>query len=62
VEKEAGTSLTAGPLRIDEAILHFLAGVPAMDVHLHSYVKRVGSAHALPGSQSRCVSDIVRVE
>lgn len=35
VELGAGDTLTQSPLRIDERILHFLTGVPAMDGRLH---------------------------
>ncbi len=61
VETEVGASLTGGPLRIDEAILHLLAGVPGMDAQLRAYVEPIGPVRALPPSQSRRVSDIVRL-
>ncbi len=35
----AGSSLTASPLRIDERVLHFLAGVQHLDEHLAGFVR-----------------------
>jgi hypothetical protein len=40
IEKEAGHSLTSAPLRIDERILHYLAGVNALDPALEPLLQR----------------------
>ena len=39
VELEPGHGLTAAPLRIDERILHYLAGVNALDTRLESLIR-----------------------
>ena len=39
VEVEPGHGLTTAPLRIDERILHYLAGVNAPDPRLHSMIQ-----------------------
>ncbi len=50
VEVGAGGSLTAGPLRIDERILHELAGVPQLDDRLASLVHLLPPPEDLVGS------------
>jgi hypothetical protein len=56
------TSLTTAPLRIDEAILHFLVGVASMDVQLQPYLEPIAPVdpEALPPSHARAVADIVQ--
>src|SRR5579863_267514 len=46
IEIEAGRSLTRGPLRIDERILHYLVGISHLDQRLFSLF------HPLPASQT----------
>jgi hypothetical protein len=40
IELESGTGLTAAPLRIDERILHYLAGINALDPRLRGILRR----------------------
>jgi hypothetical protein len=60
--EHAVTSLTTAPLRIDEAILHFLVGVASMDVQLQPYLEPISpiDADTLPPSQARAVAEIVQ--
>ncbi len=51
IELGAGTSMVASPLRIDERVLHFLAGVQHLDEHLVGFVRPVtepGSGALVP--------------
>jgi ATPase family associated with various cellular activities (AAA)/Winged helix domain, variant len=43
--------LTTSPLRIDERILHYLAGVPSMDERLRGLTEPLSAAGTLPASQ-----------
>jgi hypothetical protein len=61
LDVESHASVTGAPLRIDEAILHVLAGVPTMDERLRAYVEPVGAAPSLPPSQAARASDVVRL-
>jgi ATPase family associated with various cellular activities (AAA)/Winged helix domain, variant len=50
VELDDDTRLTTSRLRIDERILHFLAGSPYLDSRLHGLLRRVPVPDALPAS------------
>ncbi len=58
VEVTPGDSLTASPLRIDERILHYLAGTPYMDERLAGFVAPVRAPDSLPDSH-RALADRV---
>ena len=58
VETTPGDSLTAGPLRIDERILHHLAGVSTVDERLRGIVRRL-PAQALPASREAAAAKVV---
>lgn len=60
IEVGGGVSLVAGPLRIDERILHFLAGVHHLDEHLTGYVTVEPVADALLPTQAKLADAIVR--
>jgi hypothetical protein len=53
VELEPGAPLTSAALRIDERVLHFLAGVPCLDERLTGLVEVIPPPFALPESQRR---------
>jgi hypothetical protein len=53
VELEPDGAVTTARLRIDERILHFLAGVPYLDVRLHGLVRPVDPPTDLPPSHQR---------
>lgn len=52
VEPDGSAPLTAAPLRIDERILHYIAGINTLDARLHPYVRlrkpmsRIAEQHA----------------
>jgi hypothetical protein len=48
----AGDSPTASPLRIDERVLHYLAGAPAVDERLRGLVERVPARETVPPSHA----------
>ncbi|MDB4950659.1 MAG: ATPase central protein [Gemmatimonadetes bacterium] len=50
VEPAAGDSLAAGPLRIDERVLHYLAGTGGLDERLAGLVEPVPAADEMPPS------------
>ncbi|WIX99167.1 ATP-binding protein [Amycolatopsis mongoliensis] len=52
VDVENDGSLTSARLRIDERILHFLAGAPGLDHRLRGLARRVPSPAGLPASQT----------
>ena len=58
VETAPGESLTAGPLQIDERILHHLAGVSSADERLRGIVRRV-PAQTLPASREAAAAKVV---
>ncbi|MFB7469393.1 ATP-binding protein [Kitasatospora sp. NPDC056184] len=60
VELDDETALTTSRLRIDERVLHFLVGVPYLDVRLHGLLTRVGPPGALPAPHERCAADLAR--
>ena len=56
---DAATGLTTARLRIDERILHFLVGVPYLDVRLHGLLTRVPApAEGLPATHERAAATI----
>ncbi|MGW3231686.1 ATP-binding protein [Kitasatospora sp. NPDC001095] len=58
VELDDETALTASRLRIDERVLHFLVGVPYLDVRLHGLLTRVGPPGELPDPHERCAAEL----
>ncbi|KUL44577.1 AAA family ATPase [Streptomyces sp. NRRL F-4489] len=50
VELADVTQLTTSRLRLDERILHFLAGAPYLDARLHGQLRRVSAPATLPPS------------
>jgi hypothetical protein len=58
IEKEAGASLTSAPLRIDERILHFLAGVNVLDSRLEPLL-RTGPSPAWIAQEHRQIAEEV---
>jgi len=51
VEVTAGQPLTSGPLRVDERVLHFLAGIEYVAEQLDGLARPLPPAQALPPSQ-----------
>ncbi len=47
----AGEPIVSAPLRIDEAVLHYLAGAPSLDERLHALVEAIAPNDPLPESQ-----------
>ncbi|MFF7650934.1 AAA family ATPase [Streptomyces sp. NPDC007983] len=58
VELEDDTRLTTTRLRLDERILHFLAGSPYLDARLHGLLRRAPAPRALPASYDRAASRV----
>lgn len=58
VEVGAGDGLTTSPLRIDERVLHYLAGIACIDDRLRGVTEAVPPTEALPPSQ-RAVAEQV---
>jgi hypothetical protein len=58
IEIGAGDSLTASSLRLDEQVLHYLAGVPHMDDRLRGMLEQVPPAADLPQSHHTQASAI----
>ena len=58
VEVLPGDCLTTSPLRIDERILHYLAGMPALDERLRGLTEPLNPQGGLPASQ-RAVAERV---
>ncbi|MGW0791108.1 AAA family ATPase [Streptomyces sp. NPDC002911] len=50
VELDDETRLTTSRLRLDERILHFLAGSPYLDARLHGLLRRTTAPDSLPAS------------
>ena len=59
VEVETGDTLTTSPLRIDERVLHYLAGAPYLDERLRGLVEPAGVPGELPPSHNALVQQIV---
>jgi AAA+ superfamily predicted ATPase len=60
IELGSGERLTSSPLRIDERVLHYLAGVSYLDERLAAMVKNVPAPAELPSSQQAQVEFIVQ--
>ena len=58
IEITGGLGLVVAPLRIDERVLHFLAGVNSFDDRLQGLVEAVPDAEELPPSQQAIAQDI----
>jgi len=58
LEVAAGQTVTSSPLRIQESVLHYLAGVPALDEKLQPLLRAVPEPHALPPSQQAIAEQI----
>jgi SpoVK/Ycf46/Vps4 family AAA+-type ATPase len=58
IEVMSGDTLTTSPLRIDERIVHYLAGVPSLDERLRGLTEPLRANDALPRSQ-RAVAELV---
>jgi hypothetical protein len=61
VQNQAGTSLTTSPLRIDERILHYLAGVHYQDERLAGFIHPVQSTAELVPSHAMLVATIGKI-
>jgi hypothetical protein len=61
IEVGGGASLVSSPLRIDERVLHFLAGVQHLDEHLAGYVAQEPPADDLLPSQGALAAAITDV-
>ncbi|HEV7215343.1 MAG TPA: ATP-binding protein, partial [Chloroflexota bacterium] len=59
VDVAAGSSLTLSPLRIDERVLHYLAGVQHLDERLAGLVESVAAAEPLVASQREVAAQLV---
>ena len=58
ITSQAGTLLTASPLRIDERILHFLTGIQYLDERLVGMIEPVpADSDLVPSHQSPCPED-----
>ncbi|MEV4682492.1 ATP-binding protein [Streptomyces kurssanovii] len=58
VELDDETRLTTSRLRLDERILHFLAGSPYLDSRLHGLLRRTGVPDSLPASYDLAASRV----
>lgn len=58
IEVGAGESLTHSPLRIDERILHYLAGMSYLDARLEGIMRPVAATADLAPSHRRCAERI----
>ncbi|MER5556015.1 ATP-binding protein [Streptomyces sp. NPDC002793] len=60
VELDDETRLTTSRLRLDERILHFLAGSPYLDARLHGLLRRTTAPDALPASYDLAASRVAK--
>ncbi|MCG0285320.1 ATP-binding protein [Streptomyces sp. PSAA01] len=58
VDLDEETRLTTSRLRIDERILHFLAGSPYLDARLHGLLRRAQPPRTLPASYGRAADRV----
>ncbi len=58
VDLDEETRLTTSRLRIDERILHFLAGSPYLDARLHGLLRRAQPPRTLPPSYDRAADQV----
>jgi hypothetical protein len=56
-----GTTLTDSPLRINERVLHYLAGVQHLDERLADLVEPLPAPGELPASQDAVVAELLRL-
>ncbi|MFN7949729.1 MAG: ATP-binding protein [Blastocatellia bacterium] len=61
LELSAGDTLTQSPLRIDERVLHYLAGVGGIDARLNGLVELLAPPPELPPSHQQVAEQIVHV-
>ena len=59
VEPTTSDLLTQSPLRIDERVLHYLAGLSHLDPRLNALLQRAVVSHPLPPSQDAAARQIV---
>jgi hypothetical protein len=59
IEVGEGPTLVASPLRIDERVLHFLAGVHSLDERLAEWLQPAAAPEPLPASQLDLVDRVV---
>jgi AAA+ superfamily predicted ATPase len=59
IEVGGGQLLTQSPLRIDERILHYLAGIENLDERLWAIVEPIASNHILVASHQRLAQNVV---
>jgi ATPase family associated with various cellular activities (AAA) len=60
VEVVSGDGLTSSPLRIDERILHYLAGISCIDDRLRRLTEPVRAAGSLPPSQGAVADQMAK--
>ncbi|MDN3059211.1 ATP-binding protein [Streptomyces sp. SRF1] len=58
IELDDETRLTTSRLRVDERILHFLAGSPYLDARLHGLLRRAQPPRTLPPSYDRAADRV----
>lgn len=61
IEVNAGESLTAGRIRIDERVLHYLVGVSHLDDRLSSLLEAIAVPEELPPSHREHVQSMARI-
>ena len=61
VEVGAGETLASAPLRIDERVLHFLAGTGGLDERLHALAEPLDDVAELPPSQRRAAARLAEL-
>jgi hypothetical protein len=61
LEVAAGAKLTSSALRIDERVLHHIAGVPDIDERLHGLIEPIPQPSELPASQQGSALQIAEV-
>jgi ATPase family associated with various cellular activities (AAA)/Winged helix domain, variant len=61
VEVDPGDSVVAGPLRIDERVLHHLTGIDYLDERLRGLVLPVVVPRGLPGSHEEVAAELAQI-
>jgi len=61
VELAPGDALTTSPLRIDERILHYIAGMATIDERLRGLTKPLSAGGDLPGSQHSVAAQVAGI-
>jgi hypothetical protein len=61
IDLDPGAGLTAAPLRLDERVLHYLAGVPYFDPRLRGFFARVSTEAELAPAQNVQAQRIVDI-